>query len=200
MNLSESITGVEVPIGAADKNVQLVTTRLLDNDGSRDRRIRVLLEQALTHWDYDAAQTCLLHARVLAGRVVGRGGPPGPGPGPRHPYLDAYIDSHLDSRIRIRDFATFMRLSSSNVHRLFQRCFGASPMSYVTLKRIQRAQTLMRSPDKRLTEIALACGFCDQAHFSRVFKRLVGTSPRRWRQEYLSAAYVNASPLSANSV
>jgi AraC-like DNA-binding protein len=191
MNISESTTGVEMRNGAADINVLPVTTRLLVNDGSRDRGIRALLEQALMHWDYDAAQTCLLRARVLVGREAGRGRPSGPGP--RRPYLDAYIDSHLDSRIRIRDFAALMRLSSCNVHRLFQRCFGASPMSYVTLRRIQRAQTLMRSPDKRLAEIALACGFFDQAHFSRVFKRLVGTSPRRWRQEYLSADYVNAS-------
>jgi AraC family transcriptional regulator len=42
--------------------------------------------------------------------------------------------------------------------------------------------TLLRQPDPSLSEIALACGFADQSHFSRVFTRQTGLSPRVWRR------------------
>jgi transcriptional regulator GlxA family with amidase domain len=46
---------------------------------------------------------------------------------------------------------------------------------------------LMLTTDSRLCNTAQACGFADQAHFSRIFHRLVGLSPNAWRRAAMSA-------------
>jgi AraC family transcriptional regulator len=170
---------------------------------SLEQQVRVLLEQALTHWDDEIAQSCLTRARALAGRESATGAA-FDALLLRGPFLDEYIESHLESRIRIRDLAALMRVSVGRVHRLFRRFFGATPMSYVTLRRVRRAQLLMQRPGENLNDIALACGFCDQAHLCRVFKRLVGTTPARWRRQRqrLLAPYAGAPtrPSAENSL
>ena len=75
-----------------------------------------------------------------------------------------------------------MRLSPAHFSRAFRTSFGCSPLEYVTRRRMERAQGLMLSTDIPLSQIALDCGFADQAHFSRLFRRVVGESPRVWRR------------------
>jgi transcriptional regulator GlxA family with amidase domain len=48
--------------------------------------------------------------------------------------------------------------------------------------RVERAKELLRDPDRKLVDIAQACGFVDQSHFTRVFSRSEGYSPGRWRR------------------
>jgi AraC family transcriptional regulator len=180
MNLQESLIRVDA-IGPVGIDPAFLAAQVVDYEPSTAPWIRALLEQALMHWDYDAAQACLVRARALAGRDSNGLRWPA-GLEPRRRYLEVYIDRHLDSHIHIRDLAALMHLSVSQFHRLFQRYFNATPMSYVTSRRIRRAQSLMQEPGKKLADIALACGFCDQAHFCRVFKQTVGTSPARWRR------------------
>jgi AraC-like DNA-binding protein len=59
------------------------------------------------------------------------------------------------------------------------------PRAYVAKRRVLRGQELMRNSQASLSEIALACGMCDQAHFIRVFHRTVGLSPGRWRRKFV---------------
>jgi AraC-like DNA-binding protein len=47
---------------------------------------------------------------------------------------------------------------------------------------MERAQGLMLSTDKPLSEIAAECGLADQPHFTRLFRRVVGESPAAWRR------------------
>jgi transcriptional regulator GlxA family with amidase domain len=49
-------------------------------------------------------------------------------------------------------------------------------------------QELMRNSEAPLSQIALACGMCDQAHFTKVFCRMVGVSPRLWRCEFATGS------------
>jgi AraC-like DNA-binding protein len=177
------VASVSAPIRSTKDNLPPAVASVFGIERSLGQQIRVLLEEALTHWDDDMAQSCLTRARALAGRASARGAafdaPRLPGP-----YLDEYIESHLESRIRIRDLAIVMRVSVGRVHRLFRLFFGTTPMSYVTQRRVRRAQLLMQRPGENLNDIALACGFCDQAHLCRVFNRLVGTTPARWRRQH----------------
>jgi AraC-like DNA-binding protein len=61
---------------------------------------------------------------------------------------------------------------------------GLSPTAYVAIRRVERAKALMSSTREHLSEIALVCGFADQPHFSRSFRRIVGISPGRWRRNH----------------
>jgi AraC-like DNA-binding protein len=98
-----------------------------------------------------------------------------------------HIESNLDRSIRSGDLATLVRLSPAHFSRTFRNTFGCSPLSYVTRRRVDRAQGLMLSTDNPLAQIALDCGLADQAHFSRLFRRVVGECPRAWRRARVSA-------------
>jgi len=52
---------------------------------------------------------------------------------------------------------------------------------YITLKRIEMAQSLMLTTGEPLSWISIACGMADQAHLSRWFRRIVGEAPSQWR-------------------
>jgi AraC family transcriptional regulator len=101
--------------------------------------------------------------------------------------IRSYIESNLDSTIRVMNLAALVQLSTSHFSRSFHRTFGEPPLAYVTRQRILRAQKLMLSSHVPLVQIALECGMCDQAHFSRVFRRIVGVNPNAWRRQFLAA-------------
>jgi AraC-like DNA-binding protein len=94
----------------------------------------------------------------------------------------AHIDANLASTIRIGDLADLVRLSNSYFSRAFKSTFGKAPQQFVLDRRVARAQHVMLTSEEALCDIALACGFADQAHLSRVFRRLVGASPNQWRR------------------
>jgi transcriptional regulator GlxA family with amidase domain len=94
----------------------------------------------------------------------------------------AHIDDNLDSTIRTSDLAGLVRLSTSHFARAFKGTFGRSPQKFIVDCRVERAQQVMLTSDQPLCGVALTCGFADQAHLSRVFHRLVGAPPHRWRR------------------
>jgi AraC-like DNA-binding protein len=91
------------------------------------------------------------------------------------------IENHLGSKLRIREIADSVGLSKSHFSRAFKQSLGDSPSAYLNMRRIEHAKILMTSTRERLAAIALLCGFADQPHFNRCFRRLVGVSPGRWR-------------------
>jgi AraC-like DNA-binding protein len=70
--------------------------------------------------------------------------------------------------------------------RAFRESFGEPPFAHIARQRIQRAQSLMLSSRASLSQIAFDCGMCDQAHFTRVFRRVVGINPGVWRRQSAS--------------
>ena len=99
-------------------------------------------------------------------------------------HLVAYVEANIGSNIRTTDLARVVRLSKGHFFRAFRNSFGESPMAYVVKRRVSLGQELMRNSRASLSQIALACGMCDQAHFTRVFHRVVGVSPGLWRREF----------------
>ncbi|HKR34824.1 MAG TPA: AraC family transcriptional regulator [Steroidobacteraceae bacterium] len=93
-----------------------------------------------------------------------------------------HIEAQLDQPIRNEDLAALVRLNPSHFGRAFRNSCGESPHEYVIRRRVERAQGLMLSTDASLSEIALDCGLADQAHLSRLFRRIVGETPRAWRR------------------
>jgi AraC family transcriptional regulator len=94
----------------------------------------------------------------------------------------AYIEAHLESTIRVKDLAALTRLSASHFSRAFKRSLGQAPMTYVIQKRVELAQRLLLTTEDSICRISLACGMFDQAHLTRVFRRVVGESPTAWRR------------------
>jgi AraC family transcriptional regulator len=93
-----------------------------------------------------------------------------------------HIEDHLERGIRIGDLAAIARVSSSHLSRGFKASTGTTPLVFVNRRRIARACEMMKTTDQSLCAIAIACGLCDQAHFSRVFRRFIGSTPSRWRK------------------
>ena len=88
-----------------------------------------------------------------------------------------YIEKHLEEGVSLKELAAIGRLSLSHFGRAFKQSEGVSPYDYLLGCRVRRAQQLLAGTEMRLAEIAVACGFADQSHFTRTFRRLVGVPP-----------------------
>lgn len=98
----------------------------------------------------------------------------------------AYIESNIGLSFHVADLASIAQLSISHFSRAFRRSFGQPPVAYVRVRRIRHAQVIMQNTQEPLSRVALDCGMCDQAHFTRVFRKIVGISPRLWRRQFQS--------------
>jgi AraC family transcriptional regulator len=84
--------------------------------------------------------------------------------------------------VTLAEVARECRLSRGHFCKAFKHSTGESPHAWFTRHRVEAAQALLRDPRQPLADVALACGFGDQSHLTRVFRRLVGTSPGQWRR------------------
>jgi AraC-like DNA-binding protein len=90
--------------------------------------------------------------------------------------------AHLEADISLSEVARACKLSVSHFARAFRRTTGQPPHRWLTCRRVERAKELLRQSSDRMADIALRCGFADQASFIRAFKRVVGASPGGWRR------------------
>ncbi len=97
--------------------------------------------------------------------------------------VKAFIEANLEKPLTVAELASVARLGPSYFQRAFRKSMGISVHAYLVQRRINRAQALMCSSDLPLSEIALATGFSDQAHFTMRFHRNVGVTPAAWRRE-----------------
>jgi AraC family transcriptional regulator len=89
---------------------------------------------------------------------------------------------NLDGNVSISEVAQVCNLSRGYFIRAFRETTGMTPYQWVIRKRVDRARDLLRASDTTLAEVAIACGFSDQSHFTRVFADIVGTTPGSWRR------------------
>jgi AraC family transcriptional regulator len=95
----------------------------------------------------------------------------------------AFLRAHHAENITLSDVALSCDLSPSYFIKAFKRTTGITPHQWLLRHRIERAQTMMLETETPLGEIAVACGFADQSHLTRVFKLAVGDSPGAWRRQ-----------------
>lgn len=107
--------------------------------------------------------------------------------------VESYVADNLGGRIRTTDLAAVAQLSASHFTRAFKETFGETPIDYVARQRMRYAQDLMLRSGECLSQIALTCGHCDQSHFTRVFRRKVGMSPRAWRRQFADQPCVRSA-------
>jgi AraC family transcriptional regulator len=92
------------------------------------------------------------------------------------------IDASLDADVTLVQLANECKLSVSQFARAFRQSNGCAPHHWLMSRRVDNAKSLMRDQSLALADVALACGFADQSHFTRVFKNIVGESPGVWRR------------------
>jgi AraC family transcriptional regulator len=150
------------------------------------------LDAALRIWDADRIQArsqvkvAAAMLRDYAGGSVADGPARASDTGGLVPWqtrkVKEFIDTSLESTIRVQDCASTVRLSAGYFSQVFKATFGTTVHTYIRHRRIERAQQLMLLSKEPLSQIALACGFSDQAHYCRVFRDVVGLSPNAWRR------------------
>lgn len=89
----------------------------------------------------------------------------------------------VKGNVSIPEIARECNMSASYFLRAFKESTGQTPHQWLLSQRVQMARDFLRSTDMPLADIAIACNFCDQSHFSRVFSQQVGTSPGSWRRK-----------------
>ena len=94
----------------------------------------------------------------------------------------SFIDHGIAGHIRLAELAKIAKLSTSYFSAAFRASLGMSPHAYILSQRINHAKQKMLETDAPLCEIALDCGMADQAHLSRVFRRMTGATPSAWRR------------------
>jgi AraC-like DNA-binding protein len=106
--------------------------------------------------------------------------------------VDRYLRENLDCPVRLNKVAEQLSLSVSYFSRAFKETFGTTPHMHMLRLRLDRAKQLMLTTEDPLSQIALACGLADQAHLSKLFRRVIGDTPSAWRRRNLTEAQVEA--------
>lgn len=96
--------------------------------------------------------------------------------------VTAYIEENCLRNIRLSELAALTDLSQSYFSHAFKAATGLPPSQWHTQARMRRVEALLSDTNLPLTEVAAAAGFADQAHFTRVFRRVCGITPAAWRR------------------
>src|SRR5829696_8041352 len=95
-----------------------------------------------------------------------------------------HIDRNYCEPLDLDGLARVAGVSKYHFARSFEAAYGESPIRYLTRRRIERAQDLLRSANLTVTEICMAVGFSSLGSFSTRFSALVGESPTQYRDRW----------------
>lgn len=97
-----------------------------------------------------------------------------------------HVRDHFSQSIEIKELAALVHLSVSQFERRFRKVFQISPLKHIMNVRIRAASLRLTTTNDTIAAIALDCGFYDHSHFTRNFRKIMGTSPKEYRKEYMS--------------
>ncbi|MFC5069176.1 helix-turn-helix transcriptional regulator [Flaviflagellibacter deserti] len=92
-----------------------------------------------------------------------------------------FVDAHLERDIRIAELAQEIGLSAGHLHRAFRETTGATPLDFITRRRIERAMRILSTEKVSVLDLSLRVGFQSVSHFTRTFRRISGVNPSRFR-------------------
>ena len=93
-----------------------------------------------------------------------------------------YIEANLAQPLRVAELAEAAGCNPRQMSRAFRERKGKLPHDYVIEKRVQRATALIETAQFNLAQIAAAVGFADQSQMTKMFRKVLGTTPGRWRK------------------
>ena len=96
-----------------------------------------------------------------------------------------YCAEHFTENITIQSVSEALYLSPSYVSKIFSHRLKYGFREYINALRINMARSLLKNPEKRITDVMLTCGFVNQSSFNRVFRDICGVSPKDYRKKIL---------------
>lgn len=94
------------------------------------------------------------------------------------------VYAKMEDELSLRELAQSVGLSTAHFSEMFRKSTGETPHQFVLRAKVERAKEMLRSTESRVLDVAIACGFKTQQHFSRVFRQLYGASPTEYRRHF----------------
>ena len=99
----------------------------------------------------------------------------------------------MEDDLSLDEMAQSVGLSTAHFGRMFRKSTGETPHQFVLRQKIERAKAMLRAPDARILDVAVACGFKTQQHFAQVFRNVCRVSPTEYRQDFLDSEVLGDS-------
>jgi len=103
------------------------------------------------------------------------------------------VRAKIEDDLSLDEMAQSVGLSTAHFARMFRKSTSETPHQFVLRRRIERAKAMLRAPDARILDVAVACGFKTQQHFAQVFRDVCRVSPTVYRQDFLDSEVSRAS-------
>ena len=103
------------------------------------------------------------------------------------PSLHQIMEQNFCFNLKLEDFAELCHCSLSTFKRDFQEHFDESPGKWLLQRRVRHAANLIANTDLSVTQVAFESGFEDLSHFSRSFKKVMGTNPTDYKKSLAQA-------------
>ena len=103
------------------------------------------------------------------------------------------VQAKMEDDLSLDEMAQSVGLSTAHFARMFRKSTGETPHQFVLRQRIERAKAMLRAPEARVLDVAVACGFKTQQHFAQVFRDLCRVSPTEYRHGFLDSEVISAS-------
>jgi AraC family transcriptional regulator len=103
------------------------------------------------------------------------------------------VHAKLEDDLSLGELAQSVGLSTAHFARMFRKSTGETPHQFVLRERVERAKAMLRAPDARVLDVAVACGFKTQQHFAQVFRDVCRISPTEYRQDFLDSELIRAT-------
>jgi AraC family transcriptional regulator len=107
------------------------------------------------------------------------------------------VHAKMEDDLSLDEMAQSIGLSTAHFARMFRKSTGETPHQFVQRQRLERAKAMLRAPDTRVLDVAVACGFKTQQHFAQVFRDVLGVSPTEYRQDLVGSEATSASGTSS---
>ena len=93
-----------------------------------------------------------------------------------------YIDAHLTDDLGLTELSEIAGLNPHHFAHAFKQSVGMPPHRYIVEHRVEKARRLLEDRRQSIADIATACGFANQSHFTEHFRRVVGVTPAKYRR------------------
>lgn len=155
-----------VPLAHVEQLAEEMERECDQGDSGYEVALRAKLLELMVYLSraYTNSDTTEAHALLRVGNVIGA------------------LENDFPRDWKLDDLLSIAHMSRSNLMRVFRKATGQTPIEYLVRLRIQRAMDMLRNTDLTVTEIALEVGFNDSNYFTRQFRRILGESPRSFRQ------------------